>query len=254
LFYQPLLLISTVTIMQSLILVCLCLAAVPISGLVHYPNGAAVPLDAANLAATNAHLLSKGLVHHPYIGYTGYPSLHWGRKKREAEADPLLIKYSNGAVAPFDPNVAVATANHYAAKALAGGYPFVGAAGVHPAAAVYPYAGAYLPYAGVAEGLVHLPNGAVVPVEPEENQKARAEHLAAKLALGRKKREADPALVYAAGLLPYGYGYPLVPLVAPFVHHPASGAIVPAEPLDVVKARAEHLKAHADATAAAVEA
>merc|ERR1712055_862230 len=217
-------------------------ALLPASALVHYPNGAAVPLDPANLAATNAHLLAKGLAT-PYV-YGGYPGYLWGRKKREAEADPLLIKYANGAVAPYDHNVAVATANHFAAKGLLGGYPLVGAAGVHP------------PYASVADGLVHLPNGAVVPVEPEENQKARADHLAAKLALGRKKREADPAVVYAAGgLFGYGYaGYPLlhhVPLVAPFVHHPASGAIVPAEPLDVVQARADHLKAHADATAAA---
>jgi len=247
-----LLLISTVTIMQSLILVCLCVALGSTSALVHYPNGAAVPLDAANLAATNAHLLSKGLVT-PYA-YGGYAPYLWGRKKRDAEADPLLIKYANGAVAPYDPNVAIATANHFAAKGHIAGY-----AGVHPAAAavVAPYyAGAYLPYAAVADGLVHLPNGAVVPVEPEENQKARADHLAAKLALGRKKREADPAVVYAAGGL-YGYGYaglPLlhhVPLLAPFVHHPASGAVVPAEPLDVVQARAAHLKAHADATAAA---
>jgi len=238
-----LLLISTVTIMQSLILACLCVALGSTSALVHYPNGAAVPLDPANLAATNAHLLSKGLAS-PYV-YGGYAPYLWGRKKREAEADPLLVQHANGAVTPYDHNVAVATAAHLATKGLLGGYPLV---------APY-YAGAYLPYAAVADGLVHLPNGAVVPVEPEENQKARADHLAAKLALGRKKREADPAVVYAAGgLYGYGYGLPLlhhVPLVAPFVHHPASGAVVPAEPLDVVQARAAHLKAHADATAAA---
>ena len=29
-----------------------------------------------------------------------------------------LVEYPNGAVAPFDPNVAVATANHYAAKVI----------------------------------------------------------------------------------------------------------------------------------------
>merc|ERR1712098_706505 len=49
-----------------------------------------------------------------------------------------LVTYPNGAVAPFDPNVAIATANHYAAKIAHGSYfPYAGALGVHPAAAVY---------------------------------------------------------------------------------------------------------------------
>merc|ERR1712215_186000 len=120
-----------------------------------------------------------------------------GRKKREADAQ--LVTYPNGAVAPFDPNVAVATAQHYAAKAARGYYPYVGAANVHPAAVyygrkkreadpqvvvaaygAYPYAYGYagLPVVAVAPFVAH-PNGAVVPLEPEDVVKAREEHLAA---------------------------------------------------------------------------
>merc|ERR1712110_1024755 len=48
-----------------------------------------------------------------------------------------LVTYPNGAVAPFDPNVAVATAQHYAAKAAHGSWvPLAGAANVHPPAAL----------------------------------------------------------------------------------------------------------------------
>merc|ERR1711982_26065 len=65
----------------------------------------------------------------------------------------------------------------------------------------------------------------------------------------RKKREAD-AQVLVAGAYPYAYGYaglPLaLPVVAPFVAHP-NGALVPLEPEDVVKARADHLAAVAEA-------
>ena len=39
--------------------------------------------------------------------------------KRSAEAQQL-VTYPNGAVAPYDPNVAIATAQHYAAKAAHG--------------------------------------------------------------------------------------------------------------------------------------
>ena len=59
-------------------------------------------------------------------------------RKREAQH---LVAYPNGAVAPYDPNVAAATAEHYAAKAAAGVYPYAGAAVVHPpAAALHPVA------------------------------------------------------------------------------------------------------------------
>merc|ERR1712243_325827 len=47
-----------------------------------------------------------------------------------------------------------------------------------------------------------------------------------------------------AGLgYPYHFGYGVAPVVAPFVAHP-NGALVPAEPKEVVDARAEHLAAH----------
>ena len=104
------------------------------------------------------------------------------------------MTYPNGAVAPFDPNVALATANHYAAKAAYGSWvPLAGAANVHPAA---------------------------VPAYPA-------------LALaGRKKREAD-AQVLVAGALPYAaYGLPYALPIAPLVAHP-NGAVVPLEPADV---------------------
>merc|ERR1712098_503743 len=113
-------------------------------------------------------------------------------------ADPQLVTYANGAVAPFDPNVAVATANHFAAKAAYGSWwPAAGAAGVHPAAAV---------------------------------------------AWGRKKRSADAD----AQFLTYALPYVVAPFV-PFVAHP-NGAVVPAEPADVVEARADHLAAVAEAS------
>merc|ERR1711936_1284372 len=103
--------------------------------------------------------------------------LYYG--KRSAEPQVLgadgLVTYPNGAVAPFDPNVAVATAQHYAAKA-AYGHP--------PAALVYgrkkreadpqlllgafphPYTYSFAPVAFTP--LVAHPNGAVVPLEPED--------------------------------------------------------------------------------------
>merc|ERR1719402_1678537 len=192
--------------MKSFALSVFCCAGIAAGQLVAYPNGAVAPFDPNNAAATQDHfeaLAEAGSIVNPYNTHAQNllvaAPVYYGKRS----ADAQLVTYANGAVAPYDHNVAVATANHFAAKGLLGGYPLVGAAGVHPA---YAYAGAYLPYAAVADGLVHLPNGAVVPVEPEENQKARADHLAAKLALGRKKREADPAVVYAAGGL-YGYGY-----------------------------------------------
>jgi len=148
--------------------------AVSASPLVHYPNGAAVPYDANNVAATNAHLLNKGLaygLHYPYAA-AGYHYLG----KREAEADPALVTYSNGAVVPFDP------AHHSVYSA----YPYAYNFGLYgkkkreadPAYLVNTYA-AYHPstyYAGYHPyGLVHQPlvahlNGAVVPAEPIEVQ------------------------------------------------------------------------------------
>merc|ERR1712106_635104 len=100
--------------------------------------------------------------------------------------------------------------------------------------------------------LVGHPNGAVVPLEPAAVVKARAEHLAAVAEAGRMKREADPQVLLAGayGAYPYaGYGYAGLPYglpFAPLVGHP-NGAVVPLEPAAVVKARAEHLAAVAEA-------
>merc|ERR1719278_2526580 len=176
--------------------------------LVHYPNGAVAPYDPNNAAATAAHLQATaeaGKLINPFgVHASGlvHPVHYYG--KREAQVlDPAtnLVTYPNGAVAPFDPNVAVATANHYAAKAAHGYYPFIGAANVHPAAAVHygkreaqvPVnlvtglaATSYLGYFGHHFGVVPVtspftahPNGALVPEEPADVVEARAAHLAA---------------------------------------------------------------------------
>merc|ERR1719320_628928 len=99
--------------------------------------------------------------------------------------------------------------------------------------AAYPYA---LPYA------YHpLSSGLVYPIAEEYVHDPAGD--------ARKKRDAD-AQVLLAGAYPYAYGYaglPLaLPVVAPFVAHP-NGALVPLEPKDVVKARADHLAAVAEA-------
>merc|ERR1711899_335068 len=103
--------------------------------------------------------------------------------------------------------------------------------------------------------LVAYPNGAVAPAKTPEVAAAEAAHFAA------KGLPAYPYAGYAglyngyAGLYngayagygyagyPYAgaYGYPYAPAL---VAHP-NGAVVPAEPADVVEARAEHLAAHA---------
>ena len=97
------------------------------------------------------------------------------------------MTYPNGAVAPFDPNVALATAQHFAAKGVTSWTPLEGAANVHPAAVPalvygrkkrsadaqvvvgYPYGYAAYPYAlAPFAPLVAHPNGAVVPLEPKD--------------------------------------------------------------------------------------
>merc|ERR1712001_33123 len=160
-----------------------------------------------------------------------------------------LVTYPNGAVAPaLTPEVAAATAAHFAAKGAVpyAGYPY-GAYGAWNGAyagaygygyAGYPYAGAYNGYAGYAgwagypyaPALVGHPNGAVVPAEPADVVAARAEHLAA---------HGAPVVAPAATVAPY-----YAPGFAGLVAHP-NGALVPAEPADVVAARADHLAAHA---------
>merc|ERR1712045_309307 len=201
-----------VSVMQFLILSSVLVAAH--AQLVVYPNGAVAPFDPNNAAATKEHfaaLAEAGALVNPYtthaqdlaVPYLAAP-LYYG--KRSAEPQVLgadgLVTYPNGAVAPFDPNVAVATASHYAAKAAHGSWvPLAGAANVHPPAA---------------------------------------------LVWGRKKREAEPqflAAPYYAHFAPYAFApLPFSPLVA----HP-NGAVVPLEPEDVVKARADPLAAVAEA-------
>merc|ERR1712033_6983 len=85
-------------------------------------------------------------------------------------------------------------------------------------------------------GLVHYPNGAVVPFDPY-NQAATAAHLATRGYGHYWKREAEAdAGVFAASPL---YHYGLAP-ASTLVAHP-NGAVVPAEPYAVVQARANHL-------------
>merc|ERR1712034_120673 len=76
--------------------------------LVHYPNGAVVPYHGANVAATNAHLASKGF---------GYLYAPYGKKKREA--DPL-VHYPNGAAVPYDGANLAATNDHLLSKGYLG--------------------------------------------------------------------------------------------------------------------------------------
>ena len=143
-----------------------------------------------------------------------------------------LVTYPNGAVVPADTaEVAAAKAAHFGAHGLPlayAGYPY--------AHAGYPYAHAY---AGYPYGLVGHANGAVVPVDEPAVLAAKAAHAAAGGAI-----HPVGALGYAYGHagLGYAYGYPYAGLVA----HP-NGAVVPAEPADLVAARAEHLAAHAAA-------
>merc|ERR1712058_166279 len=86
--------------------------------LVHYPNGAAVPYHGANIAATNAHLVSKGYLGFPHHGLVNPYLL--GRKKREA--DPL-VHYPNGAAVPYDGANIAATNAHLLSKGY--GYPYL---------------------------------------------------------------------------------------------------------------------------------
>merc|ERR1711879_448778 len=200
-----------VVVMQFLIFSSVLVAAQ--AQLVVYPNGAVAPFDPNNAAATKEHfaaLAEAGSVVNPFNTHAQdlaagslVAPLYYG--KRSAEPQVLgadgLVTYPNGAVAPFDPNVALATAQHYAAKAAHGSWvPLAGAANVHPPAA---------------------------------------------LVYGRKKREADPQLLL--GAFPHPYTYSFAPVAfTPLVAHP-NGAVVPLEPEDVVKARADHLAALAEA-------
>merc|ERR1712045_1034269 len=199
-----------VSVMQFLILSSVLVAAH--AQLVVYPNGAVAPFDPNNAAATKEHfaaLAEAGSIVNPYnthaqdLAVPVVAPLYYG--KRSAEPQVLgadgLVTYPNGAVAPYDSNVALATAQHYAAKAAYGSFvPLAGAANVHPPAA-FLYG----------------------------------------------KRDADPQVHFGAFPYPYYAPYAFAPVaVAPFVAHP-NGAVVPMEPEDVVKARADHLAAVAEA-------
>merc|ERR1712130_38946 len=197
-------------IMQFLIVGSLFVAGAS-AQLVHYPNGAVAPYDPNNAAATAAHLQANaeaGKLINPFgVHASGlvHPVHYYG--KREALVlDPAtnLVTYPNGAVAPFDPNVAAATAYHYSAKAAHGYYPFIGAANVHLTA--------------VAEA-------------------------------GRKKREAQVPVNLITGLTAttylnpfFGHHLAVAPVTSPFTAYP-NGALVPEEPADVAEARAAHLEA-----------
>merc|ERR1712106_404167 len=142
-----------------------CLAAASLGQLIQQPGGAVTPVDYANIAATNQHLALR-FGHYGYFG------------KREAEADPQLVHHFNGAVTPFHAANHYATIQHLAAKGYAHGIYKYGkreadADAQYLTSAAYPYAYGYPPY------LVAHPNGAVVPLEPADVVKARADHLAA---------------------------------------------------------------------------
>jgi len=254
--------------------------------LVHYPNGAVAPYDPNNAAATAAHLQATaeaGKLINPFgVHASGlvHPVHYYG--KREAQVlDPAtnLVTYPNGAVAPFDPNVAAATAYHYSAKAAHGYYPFLGAANVHPAAAVVygrkkreaqvpvnlvtghtataylnPFFGHHVAIAPVTSPFTAHPNGALVPAEPADVVEAREAHLAAVAEAGRKKREAQVPVNLVTGLAAttyinpfFGHHLAVAPVTSPFTAYP-NGALVPEEPADVAEARAAHLEALAAAS------
>jgi len=112
--------------------------------------------------------------------------------------------------------------------------------------------------AAASAQLVTYPNGAVAPAKTPEVQAAEAAHFAAKGlpawgayglgAYGYNGLYAG-AWGYNGVYNNYGYaGYPYAawggyPYASALVAHP-NGAVVPAEPADVVAARAEHLAAH----------
>merc|ERR1711939_432314 len=108
----------TVSVMQFLIVSSLLVAAH--AQLVAYPNGAVAPYDPNNAAATKEHFVAlseAGAVVNPYFTHAQdlvvSAPLFYGKRSADAQH---LVTYPNGAVAPFDPNVALATAQHYAAK------------------------------------------------------------------------------------------------------------------------------------------
>merc|ERR1711892_841793 len=263
-------LISVVLVTMQFLILASGLVAACSAQLVAYPNGAVAPFDPANAAATKEHfaaLAEAGAVVNPYFTHAqglaaplalplhhALPHVLYGRKKRQVLESDGLVTYPNGARAPYDHNVAIATANHYAAKVhppaaavygpliygrkkrSAGGYGGKRSAGGYGGkrsadpqfltAPVFPYAAGYplLPYAIPFAPFVAHPNGALVPLEPKDVIDARAEHLAAVAEAGRKKRSAGgyggkrsavPQFL-TAPVYPYAAGYPLLPYAVPF--------------------------------------
>merc|ERR1712130_566568 len=246
-------------IMQFLIVGSLFVAGAS-AQLVHYPNGAVAPYDPNNAAATAAHLQANaeaGKLINPFgVHASGlvHPVHYYG--KREAQVlDPAtnLVTYPNGAVAPFDPNVAAATAYHYSAKAAHGYYPFLGAANVHPAGAVVygrkkreaqlpvnlvtgyahtPYFGLLGHVAPVVAPFTAHPNGALVPAEPADVVEDREAQVPVQLVTGLTATSYLAASPF--GFL--GHHVAVAPVTSPFTAHP-NGALVPEEPAEVVEAR-----------------
>merc|ERR1711863_228919 len=156
---------------------------------------------------------------------------------------------------------------------------FLGAANVHPAAAVVygrkkreaqvpvnlvtgltatsylgPWGFGHLAVAPVTSPFTAHPNGALVPQEPADVIEAREAHLAAVAEAGRKKREAQTPVNLVTGLAAttyinpwFGHHVAIAPVTSPFTAYP-NGALVPEEPADVAEARAAHLEALAAAS------
>merc|ERR1712055_180936 len=146
-------------------LVLLCAAGYAQAGLITYSNGAVVPVDYANQAATAAHLANK----FAYGAHGAYGGAHY-LDKRDAEADAGLVGYTNGAVVPYNPYLH-GFGGHYG--------HYLGKREAEADAGLLSYA-AVLPYHAVYQPLVAHPNGAVVPLEPAAVVAARADHLATK--------------------------------------------------------------------------
>merc|ERR1719376_397339 len=185
-----------------------------------------------------------GLAAYPYAGLPlAYNALHTGLVYPVAEAyvhdaagdaaddsSPEAPAYVHDAAGDVSDNSSP-EAEAYVHILLPGAYPYALPYAYHPLSTglVYPVAEPYVHDAAgdAAEEYVHDTTGDA-----------------------RKKREADAQVLLAGAYHPYAYGYAglpyAYPVVAPFVAHP-NGAVVPLEPKDVVEARAEHLKAVAEA-------
>merc|ERR1712168_1298070 len=153
-------------------LVALCLISSVSAGLVTYPNGAVVPIDHANQAATASHLATKGLYTHAGLYHAGVYSHLW-KRDADAEADAGLVGCSNGAVVPYNPYLHGFGAHHVA----------------------YGHLWKREAEAEADAGLVGYSNGAVVPYNPYLH--GFGAHHVAYGHLWKREAEADPAVVYS---------------------------------------------------------